>query len=114
MSIYKQRDIVLITFPFSDLTGQKVRPVIILSNSTYNQQSQDILVCGITANLKVTPFSIIVDITDVEHPGTLKNKSKIRVDTIASLEQSLVIKKIARLNTSIFKQIVEMINNLIK
>jgi len=79
MTIYKQRDIVLITFPFSDLTGQKVRPVLILSNDIYNQQSLDLLVCGITANIKSAPYSIIVDVTDVEQAGTLRNKSKIRV-----------------------------------
>ena len=114
MNIYNQRDIVLVNFPFSNLTNQKLRPVLVLSNDNYNQHSMDILVCGITANLKPTPFSIIVDIIDVEKKDTLKNKSKIRVDTIASLEQSLVIKKIAILKTSIFKQVVYMINELIK
>ena len=65
MSIYKQRDIVLIKFPFSDLTGHKVRPVLVLSNDIYNQQSLDLLVCGITSNIKPIPYSIIIDITDV-------------------------------------------------
>ena len=114
MNIYKQRDIILITFPFSDLTGQKVRPVLILSNDTYNQQSLDLLVCGITANIKSVPYSIIIDVTDVEQTGTLRNKSKIRIDTIASLEQSLVRKKIARLKITVFKQVIDILNDLTK
>lgn len=74
MNIYRQRDIVLVSFPFSRLSGQKVRPVLILSNDMYNQQSADILVCGLTTNLKPAPYSIIVDVTDVEQLGTLKTQ----------------------------------------
>ena len=39
MITFRQRDIVLIPFPFSDLTKQKVRPVFALSNDTYNRMS---------------------------------------------------------------------------
>jgi len=114
MSIYRQRDIVLVPFPFSNLSGQKVRPVIILSNDTYNQQSGDVVVCGLTTNLSPVPYSIIVDVTDVEHPGTLRHKSKIKVDAIASLEQSILIRQIARLKVSVFRQVVAEVEDLIK
>ena len=114
MSIYRQRDIVLVPFPFSDLSGQKVRPVLILSNDAYNQRSADVVLCGLTTNLRPTPYSIIVNVTDVEQPGTLRHKSKIKADTIASLEQSLLVKRIACLKLSVFKQVVAEIEDLIK
>jgi len=114
MSIYRQRDIVLVPFPFSDLSGQKVRPVLILSNDAYNQQSADVVVCGLTTNLSPAPYSIIIEVTDVEQPGTLRHKSKIKADTIASLEQSILIKQIARLKLPVFKQVVTEVEDLIK
>jgi mRNA interferase MazF len=114
MSIYRQRDIVLVPFPFSDLSGQKVRPVLILSNDAYNQQSADVVVCGLTTNLSPAPYSIIIEVTDVEQPGTLRHKSKIKADTIASLEQSILIKQIARLKLPVFKQVVTEVKDLIK
>ena len=114
MSIYRQRDIVLVPFPFSDLSSRKVRPVLILSNDVYNQQSADVVVCGLTTNLRPAPYSIIVDVTDVEQPDTLRQKSKIKVDNIASLEQSILIKRIARLRLSVFRQVVEKVEDLIK
>jgi mRNA interferase MazF len=114
MSIYRQRDIVLVPFPFSDLSGQKVRPVLILSNDAYNQQSADVVVCGLTTNLSPAPYSIIIEVTDVEQPATLRHKSKIKADTIASLEQSILIKQIARLKLSVFKQVVTEVKDLIK
>ncbi|HDN79692.1 MAG TPA: type II toxin-antitoxin system PemK/MazF family toxin [Chloroflexi bacterium] len=114
MSIYKQRDIVLVPFPFSDLSGRKVRPVLILSNDSYNQRSADVIVCGLTTNLKPTPYSIIIDVTDVEQVGTLRHRSKIKVDAIASLEQSILIKRIARLKASVFEQVLAMLYRLIE
>jgi mRNA interferase MazF len=47
----KQRDIILINFPFSDLTGAKVRPALVISNNEYNQNNLDALVLAITSNL---------------------------------------------------------------
>ncbi len=114
MSIYRQRDIALVPFPFSDLSGQKVRPVLILSNDTYNQRSADVVVCGLTTNLRPAPYSIVIDVTDVEQPGTLRHKSKIKTDAIASLDGSLLIKQIARLKLSVFKRVVAEIQNLIQ
>lgn len=114
MSIYRQRDIVLVPFPFSDLSNRKVRPVLILSNDKYNQQSADALVCGLTTNLTQAHYSIVIDVTDVEQPHTLRHRSKIRANTIASLEQSIFIKQIARLKLSVFEQVVEEVKNLIK
>ena len=113
MSIYRQRDIVLVPFPFSDLSGQKVRPVLILSNDAYNQQSADVVVCGLTTNLSPAPYSIIIEVTDVEQPGTLRHKSKVKADAIASLEQSILIKQIARLKLPVFKQVIAEIEDLI-
>lgn len=112
MSIYRQRDIVLVPFPFSDLSGQKVRPVLVLSNDAYNQQSADVVVCGLTTNLRPASYSIIINVTDVEPPGTLRHRSKIKADTIASLEQSILIKQIPRLRLPVFKQVIAEIEDL--
>ena len=113
-SMYNQRDIVLVPFPFSDLSGQKVRPVLILSNDTYNQRSADVVVCGLTTNLRPAPYALLIDITDVELPGTLRHKSKIKADTIASLEQSILIKQIARLKSAVFQRVITAIEDLIR
>jgi mRNA interferase MazF len=113
MSTYRQQDIVLARFPFSDLSSQKVRPVLILSNDTYNQQSADVLVCGLTTNLRAAPYSVVIDITDVEQPGTLRHTSKIKADTIASLEKSILLRQIARHKRSVFRQVIAEIRELI-
>ena len=112
MSIYKQRDIVLVPFPFSDLSGLKVRPVLILSNDTYNEQSADVVVCGLTTNLRTSPYSIIISPSDTELAGTLRHTSRVKADTIASLEQSILIKQIARLKLVVFILVLSQIQIL--
>ena len=113
MSTYRQRDIVLVPFPFSDLSSQKVCPVLILSNDEYNKHMADVLVCGLTTHLEPTPYSINIDVTDVEQPGTLRHRSKIKADAIVSLEQSLFLKKIACLKSPVFLEVVAKIELLI-
>ena len=48
--MYEQGDIVLIPVPFTDLSSQRRRPVIVISNSTYNQKTTDIVVVAMTSN----------------------------------------------------------------
>ena len=114
MNIYKQRDIVLVPFPFSDLSGLKVRPVLILSNDVYNDQSADVVVCGLTTNLRPLPYSIIIEPSDIEVSGTLRHTSRIKADTVASLEQSILIKQIARLKLVVFNQVITQLTMLIQ
>lgn len=47
----KQRDIVLIPVPFTDLSSAKRRPVLILSSDAHCQSSPDMLIAAITSNL---------------------------------------------------------------
>ncbi|MHB1868174.1 MAG: type II toxin-antitoxin system PemK/MazF family toxin [Nitrososphaerales archaeon] len=47
-----RRDIVLLTFPFSDLSGSKVRPAVVLSNDEHNAKFEDFIAVPMTSNLK--------------------------------------------------------------
>ena len=47
---YKQKEIVLVPFPYSDLSATKKRPVLIVSNNHYNNNFEDVIVCVITSS----------------------------------------------------------------
>jgi len=51
---------------------------------------------------------------DVEQPGTLRHRSKIKADTIASLEQTLLLKRITRIKMSVFEHVIAEIKGLIE
>ncbi len=111
MNIYEQGSIVLVPFPFSDLSATKVRPVLILSNKKYNRFYNDYIVCGITTNQNLDDYSIIIDRKDVID-GRLRHRSRIKVDSITFLEKSIFIKEIDKIKSDILKAVLEKINSL--
>lgn len=111
--MYKQKDILLIPIPFTDLTSNKKRPVLVLSNDEYNKTNQDILVSAITSNIEKRKYSVIIEKTDLSE-GELKVKSMIRVDKIYTLSQKIVIKKFGAVNEKCFNQIIQKIHKLIE
>ena len=108
----KQRDIYLVPYPFSNLSDTKVRPVIILSNDAFNENSRDVVVCGITSNLNVQRYSLQIEGSGLEE-GKLRT-SMVRMQNLLKIEQRLLIKKIARLNQEKYKEGILLLENLVK
>lgn len=52
MTSYKQRDIVLVDFGFSEEIGSKKRPALIISSEDYHQSRHEVIVMAITSNIK--------------------------------------------------------------
>jgi mRNA interferase MazF len=50
MTISSRADVVLVSFVFSDETGIKRRPAVIVSSAHYNGTREEIIVAGITSN----------------------------------------------------------------
>lgn len=95
--MYEQGEIIIVPFPFSDLSSIKQRPVLILSKDSDNKTSDDIITCGITSNLKDTKYSILIDNNDLEK-GEIPAKSRIKIDKLFTLDKNIVKKKVAKLN----------------
>lgn len=75
-------DIVLITFPFTDLTGSKLRPAVVLAATIL-----DITVCFITTQ---SQWQELTDVLIIPAPlNGLKKQSLIRTSKIATLDKTL-------------------------
>ena len=108
----KQREIILINFPFSDLTGAKVRPALVISNNPYNRTNLDTVVLAITSNLSPHPYKVLVEVQDLES-GSLPLKSAIRVDKPFSVLQTKVLKIQAKITVNKLEEVKLLINQLI-
>ncbi len=100
----KKGDLILIPFPFTDLTGSKKRPALILKESKL-----DVTVCFISTQLHLQESS---DMQLQPNPKNgLKKNSLLRIGKIATIDKSLVIGKLGELSK---KEIQELDSLLIK
>lgn len=83
-------DIILIPFPFTDLTGNKLRPAVVLIET-----DNDLTVSFITTQLKWR------EVNDIEllpsNENGIKKVSLIRLSKIATVDRSLAIGKLGEL-----------------
>lgn len=112
-TMLRQRDIVLIPIPFTDLVSQKKRPAVIISSDTYNESNEDIVVVALTSNIESRNFTITLTADDLED-GVLKVTSMIRVDKIYTLNKSIIIKTFGRVKPDILAKIKDSILKLIE
>ncbi len=83
-------DIVLLPFPFTNLTGNKVRPAVVLVATHYS-----VTVCFLTTQLKwQDEFDVIVEPSNA---NGLKRTSLIRLDKFATIDKGLVIGRLGTL-----------------
>ena len=108
----KQKEIILINFPFSDLTGAKVRPALVISNNPYNRTNLYTVVLAITSNLSPHPYKVLVEMQNLES-GSLPLKSAIRVDKPFSVLQTKVLKIQAKITVNKLEEVKLLINQLI-
>ncbi len=107
----EQGDIVLIPIPFTDLSSQKRRPVIVISNNVYNRRSADIIVVAMTSNLAAAEHSFVITSANLDR-GVLNQPGMVRVDKIYTLAQSIIAKTFGRVNPATLDRIRAMLSEL--
>ena len=101
MTIYKQGDVLLVPYPFTDQSGTKQRPAVVLSGAAYNQSHPDLILAPITSQITYTDDEIIVD--DWRTAGLLKPSSVKPL--LSSFEAGLVKRKLGKLSSADIEQI---------
>lgn len=109
MATFVKGEVVVIPFPFSDLSGSKRRPALVLADLP----GDDIVLCQITS--QHTPkdgFAIPLTSTDFSS-GSLPVVSNIRPNRIFTADKNLIIKSVGRItpatHQTVFQRIVELL-----
>jgi mRNA interferase MazF len=91
----RQGDVVLVPFPFADLSGQKMRPAVIVSG---NPQGSELIVAFITSVLtNRSPRGADIELlqSDPEFQVSgLKVESLIRLDKLVALSSNKIFRRL--------------------
>ena len=112
MSKYKQGDIVVVNFPFTDISQTKKRPALVVSNDTVNQTG-DYLLVQITSQVKNDGLSIPISTTDFVN-NALPLNSFVRLHKLFLLNESLIIKKATSITPTFHQKLIQNIMTVIQ
>ena len=93
MGKFVKGDIVIIPFPFTDLSGNKKRPAFVIADLS----GDDIIVCQITSVSKSDPFALPITLADFSSGG-LPIDSFIRLNKIFTADKKIILSIAGRLN----------------
>lgn len=109
MAKFVKGDIVVVPFPFSDLTLSKRRPALVIAPL----EGDDIILCQITSQTVKDKYSLSLDDTDFE-TGNLKQPSNLRPNRIFTADSHIILYRIGNLKPEKITQAVEKVVEIIR
>ena len=102
-------DIYLMLVPFTDGSGVKTRPAVIVSTDDSHRRFDDVTVIPITSNTTrsaIVPTQVLIDLTTTDGLTTgLLHSSVARCEKVATLHRSLLGRKIGHLSPTFLLQL---------
>ncbi len=97
----RKGDIVLIPFPFTDLSGHKVRPALVLYAAV---RGEDCIVAFISSRPQIKIRGFDIEIMSSTKNG-LKFDSVLKIEKIATLQKKIVVGKLGTLEAPLLKAV---------
>ena len=104
MARFVKGDIIVVPFPFSDLTQAKRRPAL---------EGNDLILCQITSQSVRDNYAILLDDKDF-NTGSLKQSSNIRPNRIFTADNHIVLYRVGDLKLDKFNEIIEKVIEIIR
>ncbi|MDF9800146.1 mRNA interferase MazF [Catalinimonas alkaloidigena] len=89
MARFIKGDVIVLPFPFSDLSASKRRPALVLADL----MGSDIILCQITSQHTKDAYAISLTDSDMIN-GSLKKASNIRPNRIFTADKNIILYKI--------------------
>ena len=100
-------DIVITPFPFTDLSQSKIRPAVVLANVGMS----DWILCEVTTSARIRVREVEIGLSDMQ-VGSLRVGSRARTDRITTLNESLFLRTVGRLNDDKLGEILDAVRGL--
>ncbi|SDF66298.1 mRNA interferase MazF [Methanolobus vulcani] len=101
MSHWKKGSIVVIPFPFTDLTNTKKRPALVIADL----EGEDVILSQITTSSnRQDEYAVTLSETDLDE-GSLRVESLIRTNKIFTAAEDLIEYKVAKINAAKMEEV---------
>src|SRR5688572_5624935 len=99
-------DVVLVDFPYSDRTGSKLRPALVIQTDSLNASRHDTILAGISRTRRFPATEVAIDIATVDgkKSGLLHN-SVIDCDLLGTFDQKLIQQALGTLPPSLMQEV---------
>ena len=108
-----QGQVVFLLFPFSDGSGAKVRPALVLQSNPQNERLTSTVVAMISSNVKLVgrePGHILIDVeADDGRESGLKYSSAINVHAIYTIHTDRIERIAGRVSNDLLRQVIEQL-----
>ena len=94
MGRFMKGDVIVLPFPFSDLTSSKKRPAIVVASLT----GDDILVCQVTSKALSANYAVSITRADFT-VGRLQQQSNVRPNRLFTADSRIVLYRAAKLTS---------------
>jgi mRNA interferase MazF len=100
-------DVVLVDYPFSDRTGSKVRPALVVQSDTLNHWITDTILAAITRSThRASATQLLIDISTPDGARTgLRQNSMIQCENLLTYDQRLVIARLGELSPTLMQHV---------
>lgn len=105
----KRGDVVIIDHPFSDDTGSKVRPALVVQNDQRNAILTETVVVMITKNtqhIRTDPTQLLIDLATPDGKASgLNSNSAVKCGNLFTINETLIRRKIGVLSLALMQQV---------
>ncbi|MCU0239830.1 MAG: type II toxin-antitoxin system PemK/MazF family toxin [Pyrinomonadaceae bacterium] len=104
MGKFVKGEVVVVPFPFSDLTENKKRPALVVAEL----QGDDVILCLITSQKAKDSYAISLVKNDFAN-GSLPHDSNIRPNRLFTADSKIVLYKAGKLKDSKIQEVIDKI-----
>ena len=109
MGRFVKGDVVVLPFPFSDLSNSKRRPAFVVAPLG----GDDVILCLITSQNKSDRYSVPISANDFT-TGNLRKNSIIRPNRLFTADSNIIIYNVGKLSAQKTQQVVKKIIQIIQ
>jgi mRNA interferase MazF len=109
---FKQGDVVLVPFPFTDLSAAKQRPALVVSPNRLNDSRPDLVVAAITSQTPAALAEDEVRLADADlNVCGLPKASIVKLGKIFTIHQGLIRKKLGQVPSDTLNMILQALRD---